>query len=95
MPISVTWIQGDLFNCVKLCNRVQTNIFRKEGTHITRAVNAYVCNTVMVHLGIYSNSPYYKEVRLWNELSMDVKAIKDKQTFNYHRQRYFQVMVIN
>ena len=74
-------------------NLASENKFRKDGNHNTRAMDTYVFDTDIVRLGIYSNSPYYKGVNLWNGLPVDIKSIHDKQIFNQRTKRHFQITI--
>ena len=60
-----------------MLNLAQHNKFRKTETRATRAANTYVFNTDNVHLGIYSKSPYYRGVKLWNDLPIEIRIIQD------------------
>ena len=62
-------------------NLVQDNKYKKEGARVTRAMNSYVFDTQIVHLGVYANSPFYLGTQLWDNLPHDIKNIQDKQTF--------------
>ena len=35
----------------------------------------------IVHLGIYSKSPYYMGAKLWNALPNEIKTVDDKERF--------------
>ena len=70
-------------------NLASDNKFRKLHERRTRTTDKYVFNTDVVKLSIYSNSPYYKGVQLWNNLPEDLKEIDDKSTFNCCIKNYF------
>ena len=52
-------------------------------------MDAHVFHTDSVHSEIYSNSPYYRGSRLWNDLPLDIRSIKEQQTFGQRLHRYF------
>ena len=41
------------------------------------AVNTFVFGTDIVHLCIYSSSPYYNGVKLWNDLCLEIRHTHD------------------
>ena len=55
--------------------------YRKVCRHETRSTDCYVFDTDIVHMSIYSNSPYYKGVNLWNNLPFDTQMIPDGYIF--------------
>ena len=72
-------------------NLVQNNKFRRKDVQITRAVNTYVFDTDIVWLNIYYNSPYYEGVKLWNDLPLKIRNIRDKSTFAYRVKSHFEL----
>ena len=71
----------------------QNNKYRKEGNHTTRTINTYIFDTDIVHLGLYSNSPYYKGAKLWNELPLEIKETRLKSTFTFLVKRHLFILM--
>ena len=71
-----------MFN-LKQCNKYQKNAGRD-----TRGANSYNFDTDIVHLGIYSNSPYYVGAKLWNNFPMEIKNAPNLSIFTSLVQRF-------
>ena len=69
-------------------NLKQCNKFKKIAGRETRGNDTYNFDTDIVHLGIYSNSPYYVGAKLWNNLPLEIKNTHDKSVFNSLVQRH-------
>ena len=71
-----------------MLNLAKNNKFKKNVCRETRTNNSYIFATDIVHLGIYSNSPYYIGVKLWNDLPLEIKNTYDKCAFGKMIQRH-------
>ena len=60
----------------------QGNRYKKITERATRGNDTYNFETDIVHLGVYSISPYYVGVRLWNDLPLEIKNTHDTSVFN-------------
>ena len=77
---------------IALTNLVQNNKYRKAEVRVTRTTNTYVFDTDIVRLGIYSNSLYYRGVKLWNDLPLDIRCIQDKRIFDFRLKKHIVTM---
>ena len=74
-------------------NLAQNQKYKKIAGRETRGNNSYNFETDVVHLGIYSNSPYYIGAKLWNNFPLDIKNMHDMNKFRTLIQRHFEALM--
>ena len=89
--ISLLNTRRQIHHCKIMFNLVQNDKYRKSEIRVTRTIGTHVFDTDIVHLGVYSNSPYYKGVKLWNDIPLEIRSIRDKCIFDYRMKRHFEM----
>ena len=64
---------------------------KKDSVRVTRNANRYEFKTDIVHKDIYTKSPYFKGVSLWNNIPIDCQNLVDGKTFKNNIKKHLNM----
>ena len=61
----------------------QNRMYEKIANRPTRAAEGFTFDLNILHMGVYSKSPYYMGASMWNLLPVNIRNLNNKIQFKY------------